>query len=91
MNLTPQAVDVYKQLMTNPNEHGFFDYKPLAECFEECEEVTPKHILFESYKAYLKRDLPKVIFYIIMDELYGKLIAKDERTGNLGYKLKLVV
>lgn len=91
MILTPQAVDAYKQCLTNPNEHGISDFKPLAECFEECEQVTPKHILFESYVAYLGRPLPKVIFYIIMDELYRHLIAKDEATKDLGYRLKLIV
>ena len=91
MNLTPKAVDAYKQLVTNPAEHGFFDYKPLAECFEESEEVTPKHIRFDSYVTYLSRPLPKILFYIIMDEIYGNLIAKDENTGDLGYKVKLIV
>lgn len=91
MELSPQTVDAYKELLINPNEHGFFDYKPLSACFEECEEVTPKHILFESYQAYLGRPLPKVIFYIIMDDLYRHLIAKDEITKDLGYRLKLRV
>lgn len=90
MNLTPEAVNAYKELMTNPAPHGL-SFKPLAECFEECEKVTPKHILYERYLEYLQKPLPKVIFYIIMDELYGHFIAKDEDTKNLGYRLKLIV
>lgn len=91
LQLALVQVGAYKKLLINPTEYGFFDYKPLSECFEECEEVTPKHLLFETYVAYLKIPLPKVIFYIIMDEEYGNLIAKDERSGDLGYKLKTTI
>lgn len=90
MNLTPESVNAYKELMTNPASHGL-SFKPLAECFEECKKVTPKHILYENYLEYLQKPLPKVIFYIIMDELYEHLISKDENTGYLGYRLKLIV
>lgn len=65
-------------------------FKPLHECFEEIEEVTPKHLLFEDFANYLQKPLPKVIFYIIMDELYSHLIDKDEKTKDLGYRLKLI-
>lgn len=89
MVLSPETVNAYKELLTNPQKHGL-QFKPLHECFEEIEEVTPKHLLFEDFANYLQKPLPKVIFYIIMDELYFHLIDKDEKTNNLGYRLKLV-
>lgn len=90
MVLTPGIINAYKELMINPTLHGL-SFKSLSECFEVCEKVTPKDILYEQYLAYLQRPLPKVVFYIIMDELYWHLVAKDEETKDLGYRLKLIV
>lgn len=53
--------------------------------------VHSVNILYEQYFEYLKRPLPKVIFYIIMDELYRHLIVKDEEAKDLEYRLKIVV
>lgn len=90
MVLSPETVNAYKELLTNPQKHGL-SFKPMNECFEETEEVTPKHLLFEAFSNYLQKPLPKVIFYIIMDELYSHLIGKDETMKDLGYRLKLIV
>lgn len=90
MVLSPATVNAYKELLTNPQNNGL-SFKPLNECFEETKEVIPKHILFEAFLNYLQKPLPKVIFYIIMDELYPHLIGKDENTNDLGYRLKLIV
>lgn len=90
MVLSTEAVNSYKELLTNPDKYGL-EFKPLNECFEESTEVIPKHILFETFLSYLQKPLPKVILYIIMDEQYAHLIAKDPESGNLGYKLKLIV
>lgn len=87
IQLSPEAVDAFKKLMTDPKSHGL-DFPPLNECFVECEEATPKHILFEQYIDRIKKPLKKVFFYIIMDELYSDRIAKAP-DGNLGYKLKM--
>ena len=84
--LTPQAVDAYKTLMTKPKENGL-DIPSLEECFEDG-EGTAKHILFAEYIDRIQKPLPKVFFYIIMDELYANKIVKCA-DGNLGYKLKL--
>ena len=84
MTLSPEAVAAYKELMTNPKQHGL-EFPPLSEVFVKCEEATAKHILFEQYVALIKKPLPKVMFYIIMDELYTIAKAAD---GNLGYCVK---
>lgn len=44
MELSYNAINAYKTLLTNPKNHGF-EFKPIQECFEEVEEVTPKHML----------------------------------------------
>lgn len=87
MELSKESVDAYKELLENPEKYGL-EFRPLKECFESSDQVTPKHILFEQYIEYLQKPLPKVIFYIIMDEVYGNLIGrKDEKPKDLGYKL----
>lgn len=86
ITLTPEAVNAYKELMTNPKAHGL-EMPTLEECFEEGEGIA-KHILFAEYIDRIQKPLPKVFFYIIMDELYANKIVKCT-DGNLGYKLKL--
>lgn len=92
IQLTPDAVEAYKELLTNPAKYGL-PFKPLAECFETSEEVMPKHLLYEAFMNYFQRDLPKVIFYIIMDDLYNDKIdkGKEEDGEFMGYRLKLNV
>lgn len=94
MELSYSSIEAYKKLLTNPTNYGF-EFKPIQECFEKVEEVTPKHILYEQYMEYLKKPLPKVVFYIVMDELFGDRIGKTGDKGiykcYLGYKLKLNV
>ena len=85
--LTPEAVSAYKTLMTKPKENGL-DIPSLDKCFIDAEEGTAKHILFKEYLDRIQKPLPKVFFYIIMDELYANKIVKCA-DGNLGYKLKL--
>jgi hypothetical protein len=86
ITLTPEAVNAYKELITNPKKHGL-TMLSLEEVFEDTEEATAKHILFNEYLKKVNHQLPKVFFYIIMDEIYSNKIAKAN-DGNLGYKLK---
>lgn len=85
--LSPESVNAYKTLMTDPKNHGL-TMPSLDECFEEAGEATAKHILFQQYIDVIQKPLPKVFFYIIMDELYPKQIDKAA-DGCLGYKLKI--
>jgi hypothetical protein len=91
--LNEESIAAYKELMTNPTVHGL-DMKPLKDCFRETENVTPKHILYEQYIELIQKPLPKVMFYIIMDEVYGNLIGKEVlengKHGCLGYKLEII-
>lgn len=88
MILTPQLIESYKELLTNPKEHGL-PFEPITEVFEKVDTVTPKHILYVNFMDWFKRDLPKLIFYIIMDDLFADRIDKDPITSNMGYKLKI--
>jgi len=87
ITLSKEAVNAYKELMTNPQKHGL-EIPSLEDCFEETDIATPKHILFADYIKRIDKPLPKVFFYIIMDELYVNKIAKAPN-GDFGYKLKL--
>ena len=91
--LCPESIDAYKTLLTHPADHGL-TFRPLAECFRESDTVTPKHELYATFINYLQKPLPKVMFYIIMDELYSSLIdvekLPDGTNGNLGYKLAFI-
>lgn len=88
VTLSREAVDAYKELMTNPKPHGL-DFPPLSELFQPAEVSTPRHLLFEQYKEMIGKPLPKVFFYIVMDEVYADRIKKAP-TGEMGYALKLV-
>jgi hypothetical protein len=84
--LCPESVAAYKELLTNPAANGL-DIKPIGEYFEASETPTAKHILFEQFIAVIKKPLPKIFFYIIMDEMHPQC-GKDEN-GFMGYYLKL--
>lgn len=62
----------------------------LQQYFARSEKCTPKHLLFKEFIEKTKwKGLPKLIFYILMDELYPRSIAKAPN-GDLGYLLEIV-
>lgn len=85
MNLTPQTIAVYQELITNPVKYGF-EFTPITDFFEKSDIITAKHVLAESYILHVRERLPKLILYIIMDNIYGQCNGKDAK-GNLGYYL----
>lgn len=88
MILSPETVAAYKKIMTEPKEYGF-DFPPLSEVFEKTEYATAKHVLYEQYLTKINKtkvQLPKVAFYMIMDETYQQKKASD---GNLGYCVRV--
>lgn len=87
MQLTKEAVDAYTEIVTNPTKHGF-TFTPVNQFFEKSDIVTPKHILAKAYIDHVEKPLPKVILYIIMDNLFGVCDGKAT-TGELGYHLKV--
>lgn len=89
MELNKQQIDAYKELLSNPKKHGL-EFKGLNECFNKCEKITAKHKLYKQYIDYLKKPLPKVIFYIIIDEMFFNCVGKDDN-GDLGYSIELNV
>lgn len=85
MTITPKVIEAYKELLINPSKHNL-TITPITECFKPSEKVTAKHILAEAYIRHINKPLPKLVLYIIMDEMYGTCMEKD-LNGNLGYKL----
>lgn len=84
MNLTPEVVKAYRDILVNPEKHGS-PFKSIDDIFDPSSTAIPKHIVFKEYIKIIDRDVPKVIFYIIMDGIFAQRIADD---GNLGYLLK---
>lgn len=76
MTITPQMIDSYREILTNPDKHEL-PYKPITEWFVKSEDILPKHLAFDSVKDLV--NIPKFIFYILMDELYpvGKALSGD--------------
>lgn len=99
--MTPESVALFRKFVEHPEEFDGCDYKPIRECFQKSDRCTPQHILFGEYIAYLKRPLPKVMFYIIMDEIFPELKGKAPSVcdaegrhvsgGEIGYYLECVV
>lgn len=85
--LCPESVAAYKELMTNPKGNGL-DIPSINECIVEGDTIIAKHLLYQQYIELIKKPLPKVFFYIIVDELHYDKIGKGV-DGNLGYKLKI--
>jgi len=86
IQLTPETINAYKLCITDPKYQGL-PFDAITNCFIKSGNVTAKHELAEAYINHINRPLPKVILYIIMDEIYGQCDGKDEK-GNLGYHLK---
>jgi len=86
MQLTPGAVSAYNTLLNDPKKY-LLNFPSMDECFEVSDLVTDKHVLHQEYIKYINRDVPKVIFYIIMDEKYASRLVKNPVTGNAGYSL----
>ena len=91
--LTPAVIERFTDFLVNPEKWNC-TYKPLKECFVEGDHYEPQHLLYQQYVDYIKKPLPKVVFYIIMREQFPEYFGKDDREGqrgDLGYKLKLNV
>lgn len=84
MILSPELVAAYTKLIKSPKENGL-DFPSLDEILEKSDDVIAKHLVFERYADIIKKPLPKVIFYIICDELFTQKIGAD---GHIGYFVK---
>lgn len=56
------------------------------ESFVPTEEVIPQHILFNQFHEHYP-NFPKLIFYIVIDNLFGFAVEKAENK-DLGRRLK---
>lgn len=59
--------------------------------YEPSENVTASHILYEEFVAKTKwKRVPKIIYYIVMDNAFGQSFEKDN-AGYLGRRLALKI
>lgn len=85
MVLNEESVNAYRTIAENPAEYKL-TCPALKDCFESTEIATAKHILFDQYLELTKLDFPKLIFYIIMKDIYPVGKSPD---GSLGYMVKI--
>jgi hypothetical protein len=88
MELNPESIDAYTKIISDPQEYSF-TFTKLQDFFVQCDTVTAKHILAKQYLDHIGVPLPKVVLYIIMDNVFGQCNGKDEN-GNFGYYLKSI-
>lgn len=84
LNLTPDVVDGYQEILMHPQDHGF-DFAPLDQVMIPADEYFDNSALFKLYVAYIGVPLPKIIFYIIMNRMYGPGPTPQH---TIGYKVK---
>lgn len=83
-----ETIAAYRTILQNPSQyHADFNFIPLSDFFIPSETITAQHILAQQYISHINLCLPKLILYIIMNELFGNPNGKDA-DGNLGYYLK---
>jgi len=87
MIITPAAVAAFKECITHPSNHGL-SITPITDFFIPGEVVIPKHILARAYMDHINKPIPKLVLYIIMDEIYG-VCTEKAADGCLGYRLKM--
>lgn len=84
MVLTEELISAYKQMLSNPEKHNLA-FPSLREIFLLSDTAIAKHIVYDKYQRIIDKNIPKIIFYIIMDEMFPQKKAED---GNLGYVVK---
>lgn len=84
MTINQERILAYKEMLTNPDKFNL-PFKSIDDIFEPSSTTIAKHIVYEQYQKLIDRNIPKLIFYIIMDGLFAQRKAND---GNLGYLLK---
>ena len=85
MQLTPQVINEFKRLINNPKENNL-KFHAFDEILEKSDTPIAKHLCYDRYIGIIKnRNLPKAVFYIIMDEEFE---VKKTDDGDLGYCVK---
>ncbi|KPE51259.1 hypothetical protein [Chryseobacterium indologenes] len=84
MTINQEMVSAYKECLANPKKHNL-SFPSLREIFLPSDIAVAKHIVFEKYQIIIGREIPKLIFYIILDEVFPQKKADD---GNLGWCLE---
>ena len=85
MKVTGEIISRYLKMLNNPIDYAF-NFKPITECFEKSEEITPTEDLRKQYSAYTKLEINQVLFFGVLKDLFPNDIAEDQN-GNLGFRL----
>lgn len=88
MIYSPELIDAYAQILHHPEEYGA-DFPPLLQVIERSEAPTACHLIYDQFLKSINRrrdQLPKLVFYIVMNRLYGQTKCSD---GNLGWFVRV--
>lgn len=85
MILSPEAIAAFSKILHHPKDYDM-SFRPFPEMWEPAETARANHLLFEDFQAEVP-NCPKLVFYIIMNEIHGLPCDKDEE-GRLGYKIR---
>jgi len=84
MNVTTELVSVYRDMLANPSKHNL-PFQSFREIFLPSDDAIAKHEVHDTYQKIINREIPKIIFYIILDGIFPQ---KNDEKGNLGYCVK---
>lgn len=84
MELTPQLIEAFKVKMNDPAARG--DHRLMKDCIVAADEPTDNSEMFDLIQTDFP-NLPKLVFYIIMDETYP--MAKTAQ-GTIGHMAKYI-
>jgi hypothetical protein len=86
MELNTETVSAYRELLANPKKHNL-PFPSFRDLFLPSDDAISKHVVHAEYEKRVDRNIPKVIFYILLDEIFPQ---KNDDSGNLGYCLKFI-
>jgi len=85
MTLTPELIAFYKNALTNPKENELA-FPSISEVFEPADTAIAKDVAYGYYLGAVERStsqIPKIVFYIVMDELFQQGLTDNSEMGYL--------
>jgi hypothetical protein len=90
MTISPELIADFKKILLDPKEYNF-KFTAINDFFTVSNTIIPKDVLAKEYTDHCRDNeasLPKLVLYIIMDEIYGSTDGKA-KNGSFGYFLKI--
>lgn len=90
ISINPRTIKLYTLMICEPNKFDI-DILPLKDVLIKSDQLIPNDLLYKQYLDYIApRPLPKLIFYIIMRDVFGDpRVDSNSENKNAGYYLNL--